>query len=265
MWAEALLLVAVGTFLVLVIMFELWRIHIRAQNAGIVDVGWALGLGLLALLFAAAGSGDPVKRVAVAVMGGGWAFRLAWHLFTRMKGKPEEGRYQALRREWTAAGHDVPRRFLWFFLFQGVLDVVLSLPFLFPALDPERELSPFAWAGLTLFVLSITGETFADRQLSAFKRDPANQGRVCDVGLWRYSRHPNYFFEWLIWCSFALFAMGSPWGGLGLLSPVLILYFLLKVTGIPPTEAQALRSRPEAYRRYQDTTSAFFPWFPKKG
>ena len=110
----------------------------------------------------------------------------------------------------------------------------------------------------------MAGEAAADAQLNKFKSDPSNKGRTCQVGLWRYSRHPNYFFEWLIWVAFALFALASPGGCWGLLSPALILYFVLRVTGIPATEAQAIRTRGEEYRRYQQTTSAFVPWFPKK-
>ena len=104
----------------------------------------------------------------------------------------------------------------------------------------------------------------ADAQLHRFKQDPANKGKTCQVGLWHYSRHPNFFFEWLIWVSYALYAMGSPSGAWGWLSPALMLYFVTKVTGIPATEAQALRSRGDEYRKYQQTTSAFFPWPPKK-
>ena len=111
--------------------------------------------------------------------------------------------------------------------------------------------------------MALAGEALADRPLEWFKKDPKNRGRVCQVGLWRYSRHPNYFFEWLAWMAFALFALPSPLGFLSLACPALMLWFLLKVTGIPATEAQALRSKGEAYREYQQSTSAFFPWRPK--
>ena len=117
---------------------------------------------------------------------------------------------------------------------------------------------------MALWFVAVAGEALADAQLAAFKRNPANRGGVCAVGLWRYSRHPNYFFECLIWVSYALFAFGSPGGWLALIGPAAILYLLLRVTGIPLTEEQSLRSRGEAYRRYQETTSAFLPWFPKK-
>jgi steroid 5-alpha reductase family enzyme len=105
----------------------------------------------------------------------------------------------------------------------------------------------------------------ADHQLNAFKRRHAGERRVCNVGLWRYSRHPNYFFEWLIWVAYFLFACASPLGWIAVISPAIILYLLLRVTGIPLTEEQSIRSRGEAYRAYQRTTSAFVPWFPRSG
>lgn len=117
---------------------------------------------------------------------------------------------------------------------------------------------------MAIWVVAFAGEVTADRQLLAFKTNPQNKGKTCQAGWWRYSRHPNYFFEWLIWVSYALFASSSPWGWLAWLCPATLLYLLFKVTGIPATEAQALRSRGEAYRRYQQTTSAFVPWFPKQ-
>jgi steroid 5-alpha reductase family enzyme len=130
--------------------------------------------------------------------------------------------------------------------------------------NPSPELSPIEYLGAALWLLAVSGEIASDVQLSRFKADPRNKGKTCRAGLWNLSRHPNYFFEWLIWMAFALFALASPYGYLGLLSPALILFFLFKVTGIPATEAQALRSRGDDYRRYQETTSAFVPWFPRR-
>ena len=130
-------------------------------------------------------------------------------------------------------------------------------------LNPAPQLHALELAGAALWLLALGGEALADAQLAAFKRDSANKGRVCAVGLWRFSRHPNYFFEWLIWVAFFVFALGSPRGWVAIIGPASILYLLLRVTGIPLTEEQALRSKGDAYRRYQQTTSAFIPWFPK--
>jgi steroid 5-alpha reductase family enzyme len=255
-------LVGLGGALVAAMMTGLWLVQLRTRNAAVVDVGWAAGLAGLAVLYAGLADGAPARRTLVAVMGGVWGIRLAWHLVTtRVIGQPEEGRYQHLRRVW--ARH-LQLKFLVFFLFQAALDVVLATPFLVAALNPRSGLSWPELAGVAVWAIAFAGEVAADRQLERFKRDPVNRGQVCDVGLWRYSRHPNYFFEFLIWVGFALFAWPSPWGWLALVSPALILYFLLRVTGIPATEAQSLRSRGDAYRRYRQSTSPFVPWFPKR-
>jgi steroid 5-alpha reductase family enzyme len=250
-----------GAAVVVLLMFVLWIVHLPMRNAAIVDFGWALGLALLGIGYAVFGRGWPARDIAIALMSGLWGLRLAFYLLlTRVIGHPEEGRYQELRRRWKT---NLLLKFLAFFEMQALLDVVLSLPFLLAARNPNPGLSPVEWAGAALWTLAFAGELTADAQLSAFKSRPGNKGRTCQAGLWRFSRHPNYFFEWVVWMSFALFALASPHGWLGFLSPALILYFLLRVTGIPATEEQALRSRREEYRRYRQTTSAFIPWFRK--
>lgn len=259
----ALALLLTGAAGVALMMFVLWLIQLRTKNAAIVDVGWAGGLAGLAIYYAAAANGYPLRRAVVAAMGGLWGFRLATYLLmTRVIDQPEEGRYQYLRQIWS---RHLNLKFLLFFQLQALLDVILSAPFLLPAVNGLAGLSAIEYAAVGLFVIAFAGELTADDQLKRFKADPASRGRVCEAGLWRYSRHPNYFFEWLIWVAFALFALPSPHGWLALVGPALILYFLLRVTGIPATEAQAVRSKGDAYRRYQETTSAFVPWPPRKG
>jgi steroid 5-alpha reductase family enzyme len=258
---SALTTAAIGAAAVAGFMFILWLIHLAMKNASIVDVGWASSLGILAIIYAVRTPGDPIRAWLIAAMAATWAFRLAIHLLIRIVGKPEEGRYVQLRRDWKT---NLGFKFLLFFEFQAVLAVGLSIPFLLPTFNPSPTLHPVELAAVVVFLIGVVGESVADAQLSRFKSDPANKGRTCRVGLWRYSRHPNYFFEWLIWVSFALYALVSPWGWVGLISPALILYFLFNVTGIPATEAQALRSRGDEYRKYQETTPAFFPWFPRR-
>ncbi|MCE9625278.1 MAG: DUF1295 domain-containing protein [Deltaproteobacteria bacterium] len=255
-------LVLQAWLLVAVLMTLLWMLHFPLKNAAIVDVGWALGLVLIAWLYACLGPGYPLRKTLLAAMVGAWGLRLAIYLlFARVIGQEEEGRYREIRRNWRT---NVGRKFFLFFQFQALLDVFLSLPFLFVALNPTPRISLLEWAGLGLAGVSILGESLADWQLHRFKSDPRNKGKTCQRGLWQYSRHPNYFFEWLIWCAYFLFALASPHGAISILCPLLMLFFLFRVTGIPATEAQALRSRGEEYRRYQKTTSAFIPWFPKK-
>ena len=140
---------------------------------------------------------------------------------------------------------------------------MLSLPFAYAA--STRAEFP---AGTDLLAMALClggwlGESIADQQLQRWKRDPANRGRTCRRGLWAWSRHPNYFFEWMIWCGFACLALAASGGWLGWIAPALLLFSILKVTGIPPTEAQAVRSRGEDYRRYQREVSAFFPLPPR--
>jgi steroid 5-alpha reductase family enzyme len=261
MLATAITTAGIGAAIVATLMFLLWLIHLPMKNASIVDVGWAASLTALAIVYAVRATGDRTRAIVIATMVSIWAIRLAIHLLVRIVGKPEEGRYQQLRREWKTA---LGLKFLVFFEFQAILAIILSVPFLLPTLNQASGLTAIEIAAIALWLVAIVGEAIADAQLNRFKADTANRGRTCQVGLWAWSRHPNYFFEWLIWVSFALFAFASPWGWLGVLSPTLILYFLFKVTGIPATEAQALRSRGDEYRRYQETTSAFFPWFPRK-
>ncbi|MBS1858610.1 MAG: DUF1295 domain-containing protein [Acidobacteria bacterium] len=254
-------MILTGAIAVCSLMFVLWLLHFPMRNAAIVDAGWSGGLALLGILFAALGDGLPARRCLIGVMAGLWGMRLAVHLLTdRILGHPEEGRYQQLRREWRT---NIPLKFLAFYEFQALLCIVLSAPFYLAAVNPAPGLRWTEYAGAALWLVALTGESLADRQLHAFKQDPASRGRTCRAGLWKWSRHPNYFFEWLVWVAFALVALPAPWGWLGLFSPVLMLYFLFRVTGIPATEAQALRTRGDDYRRYQQTTSVFFPLPPK--
>lgn len=255
-------LLAWGALWALGLMLLAWLLHLRTRNAGWVDAAWALGLGGLAVLYAALGPGDPQRRLLVGVLGGGWGLRLGLHLVHRILTEPhEDGRYQELRAQW---GGNLALKFLVFFQAQGLLNLVLAVPFLLAVVDPSPRLSPWLWAGVVLWGLAWMGESLADTQLRRFRLSPMHRGQVCRTGLWGWSRHPNYFFEWLVWVAFALLAVGSPWGWAAWTAPAFMLYFLLRVTGIPATEAQALRTKGEAYRRYQREVSAFLPWFPRR-
>jgi steroid 5-alpha reductase family enzyme len=248
-----------------VLMLALWRWACRVHNAAWVDVGWSASFALGIVTWLVGDGGDRAPW-PLAIMVVAWSLRLAIHLARdRVIGRVEEGRYVELRRRWGGAG-SADRAFLWFFQAQALLAAVLSIALVVPfvATPIASPRGALRWIAVGLFVLAIVGESMADQQLAAWKRDPAHRGSVCDVGLWRYSRHPNYFFEWLIWVSYALYAMAYPWGAIAWLGPTLILASIWKVTGIPATEAQALRSRGDAYRRYQATTSAFVPWPPRR-
>ena len=235
----------------------------RIDNYGIVDIAWSYAFAALGLYYACTAPGWIVRKLVIASLVALWSLRLGTHLHRRVMGHHpiEDGRYVQLRRDW--AGNFAPKMF-GFFQLQASSVVVLGAAFLVIALNPAPRFLPLEFAGVALWLLALTGESLADHQLAAFKRDPANRGGVCAVGLWRYSRHPNYFFEWLVWVAYLVFALASPHGWIAAIGPACILYLLLRVTGIPLTEAQSLRSRGEAYRRYQATTSAFVPWFTRK-
>lgn len=241
----------------------LWALCRRVDNYGFVDAAWALSFGVLAGAYAWCGPGWLPRNVAVAVLAGTWSARLGTHLLRRLvRHHPvEDGRYVQLRRDWSA---HLDRKMFGFFQLQAGSVLALSLPFLVPTFNRTGQFHFLEIAGALVWLGGWCGEALADLQLAAFKRGAADRAAVCDRGLWRYSRHPNYFFEWVTWVGFAVFALGSPYGWIGLLSPAAILYLLLRVTGIPLTEEQAVRSKGEAYRRYQATTSAFVPWWPRK-
>jgi steroid 5-alpha reductase family enzyme len=230
----------------------------RIDNYGIVDIAWSYSFGLLGVFYSLFATGWAVRRALIAAMVCVWSARLGTHLLIRITRKhPEEdGRYRQLRREW---GHGFKLKMAGFFQMQAASVVLLGIPFLAACTNPEAALGPLEWCGAALWLVAISGEALGDSQLSRFKKSPKNAGSVCDVGLWRYSRHPNYFFEWLIWVSYFLFACASPWGWVGIISPACILYLLLRVTGIPATEKQSIRSKGDAYRSYQERTSAFVP------
>jgi len=237
-----------------------WWWQRTRSNATIVDALWAAGLGIGALLMAILEDGEMWPRIAVALAGGLWSLRLASHLFARVRHDPEDGRYQAMRRHWQGSAQ---WKFFIFFQAQTVVIVLFALPFLAVARTPRTN-AFWLVVGGAIWLLSVIGETIADRQLRRFRADAANRAKVCRVGLWRYSRHPNYFFEWLHWFAYVAFAASSPVWGLTWVGPVAMYAFLRWFTGIPWTEMQALRTRGDDYRAYQQSTSVLIPWFPKQ-
>ncbi len=251
----ALLLAAVA------LMSALWLLQRATGNAGWVDVGWAGGIGAAVIALAFASEGLPARRTLVAGLCGVWSLRLTLHIWRRVRRETEDGRYAALK---AAFPRHTQLMLLGFYNLQALLVVLFAIPAWIAMNHPSSALRVWDLLALAIAVVAIAGETVADRQLARFRRDPANRGRTCRDGLWRYSRHPNYFFEWLHWWCYCAITVGVSAFWLTLIGPALMLYLLLNVTGVPPTEAQALRTRGDDYRRYQQTTSAFFPWFPRK-
>lgn len=233
----------------------------RSQDAGIVDVGWSLGIGIAVACYALVLDLPLWQRLAVAAVTLPWSLRLgSYLLLDRVRGKHEEdGRYRNLREHW---GKDAQRKFFYFFQFQALLIVLFSLPPLL-AMHASHGVAALSVIGVLVGWGALMGESVADAQLRRWRGNPANRGKTCRSGLWRYSRHPNYFFEWLHWWAYVVIAGPTLLALPALLGPALMLLFLYRITGIPYTEQQALKSRGEEYRAYQQSTSAFFPWFPK--
>lgn len=225
------------------------------RNAGIVDVLWAALVGLASVLVAWLGPGAALPRTLLALCGGAWGLRLAWHLWRRVRGKPEDGRYAQLRRHW----HGDQRKWFAFFQAQALLVVLFALPFVAVASNTVAGWTPWLALGLVVWFASVAGEAIADAQLARFRADPAHRGRTCRTGLWARSRHPNYFFEWLHWCAYVCFAVGSPLWWLAPAGPVLMYAFVRWISGVPWTEAQALRTRGDDYRAYQREVPMLFP------
>jgi steroid 5-alpha reductase family enzyme len=233
------------------------------NNWSFVDIAWSYGLAVLLPLYLATTHGHGPRRMLMLTMGLAWSLRLGTHLLVRIaRHHPREDvRYEALRAKW--AGPSLSVKFFWFFQAQAVLILLLSIPMLLVVRDGTPRISSFEWCAVGVWLVGFVGEGMADWQMKRFKADPANRGKVCRLGLWHYSRHPNYFFESVLWVGFWLFACGAPWGWVTIYAPLLILYFLLRVTGIPLTEKCSVESKGDAYRQYQRTTSAFIPWLPK--
>ncbi len=234
----------------------------RTNDATLVDAGWAGSLVLLAGLTALLGPGELEHRLLILALAGIENARIASLVRGRL-GKGEDTRYQELRRRWRERGRE-QLTFAIFFQAQALVAAALAIPFVLVAFNRGDGLSWLEWAGAALWLLAAPLEALSDRQLKQFKDDPANRGKTMRSGLWRYSRHPNYFFQWLTWVAYALVALAAPWGWIGLFAPAFILYLILFVTGVKPAEEQALRSRGDDFRRYQDETSVFVPWLPSR-
>jgi steroid 5-alpha reductase family enzyme len=254
-------LLLVGLVLASVVMAALWVLQVRIRDASHVDVAWAVLIAGCAVFYALLAGGDAGHRVLAALLASLWGFRLGAYLFfDRVLGKGEDGRYRALRKKW---GPRANRNLFWFFQLQAVFVVFFSLPFALIALDPESGIGALEWIGVAVWAIGNAGTIVADRQLARWRGDPANRGKTARSGLWAWSRHPNYFFEWVSWCGVSLVATAAPSGWIAWIVPAGLLFLLFRVTGIPATERQALRSRSD-YAEYQRTTSVFVPLPPRR-
>ena len=238
-----------------------YQIARKFKLMAIVDTIWTAGLGISALVYHTISGLESVRSWAVLLVIFLWSFRLSFHLFRdRIFTGHEDPRYKALAAYWGAKS---ARNFYFLFLAQ----ITFVALFLFPVSIAMQNPHPvWAWTDTLAVLIGISamlGEWIADRQLAAFRANPKNKGGVCKDRLWRYSRHPNYFFEWLHWFAYLAFAMGSSSVGFALVGPIAMFIFLRFLTGVPYAEMSSLKSRGEAYRLYQSSTNAFFPWIPR--
>jgi steroid 5-alpha reductase family enzyme len=233
-----------------------WPVLVRTRREAAVDALWALAIPALVVVAALTSEGWAPRRGLAVVVSVCWGLRLAGHLARRLAAESDDGRYRAMRealggRHLLAMGP--------FFLAQGLMAAALALPWWSVAADTEPRWRWLEGFGLAVWILGFAGTALADRQLARWRAEPSHRGRTCRAGLWGWSRHPNYFFEWIGWCGVALIAWPAPAGWTGAAAALLLLLMLTRVSGIPFTEQQALRSRGDDYRAYQREVSAFVP------
>ena len=240
-----------------------WFAEQRTGNASWIDFGWTCAVGLVGVAVALApfgSSASPSRAAMVSALAMLWGARLAAHLLQRALRGADDPRYVDLRRQW---GADASWRMFWFAQAQAVAAIPLVLAVLLAAHRPGSWPDWQDGLGLATALMAIAGAALSDWQLRRFAADPAHRNKVCDVGFWRWSRHPNYFFEWLGWVGIAIVAIDAGLGWLAVSAPCLMYWLLVHVSGIPLLEQHMLRSRGGAYRAYQRTTSPFFPRRPQ--
>ena len=236
-----------------------WFWQLKTKNADIVDITWSLGIVICSLYYYFALEANQSASFLMLIFPGLWYLRLSFHLIARYKQQHEDSRYAFLRKHWA---HKTQFKFFLFFQFQALLIWIFVLPAYWmgdvPMIWSFNVVLAFVVGGISLI-----GVTLSDQQLYRFKSNKNNRKKVCDVGLWKYSRHPNYFFEWCHWFVYPILLFNTPYFYWALIYPFLMLIFLLKLTGIPFSEQQSLLNRGDTYRDYQNRTNKFFPWKPK--
>ena len=256
-----------AAFALSAIMVLAWQVQRRTGNSGWIDTIWTFGTGAVATALALAplqGQSAPDWRQWLAAgFAACWSLRLGWHIFSRTRGVADDPRYLAKMKDW---GPRAASRLFWFLQAQAAVGLVLAGAVMLAAHHPRGEFRWLDGLAVVLFALGVSGEALADGQLRRFKLASPDRLAVCDIGLWAWSRHPNYFCEWLCWCAYPLLAIGAGFapGWLALLAPLFIYWTLVYASGIPPLEAHIRRTRPEAFAAYARRTNAFFPAPPQR-
>lgn len=254
-------LMATSALVIAALMVLTWVVSLLRHDAGIVDPVWPLGFVAVAAVALIAGGGDPGRRVLIMILVGAWGLRLSWYLLRRnLRAGEEDFRYRAMRERrgrnfWIISLVTV-------FLLQGILMWIVSLPVQLSAAG-TRGLGWLAIAGTAVWAVGLAFEAIGDMQLARFRRDPASRGKVLDTGLWRYTRHPNYFGDCLVWWGIFLVAAESGVGAWGFAGPLLMTLLLVKVSGAALLERDIAARRP-GYADYVNRTSGFIPLPPRR-
>lgn len=244
-------------------MLAMWAISFALRDASIVDIFWGIGFAIIAVISYLATDGYPVRRVLITALALIWGIRLGAHIFFRNRGKGEDYRYKAMRKRHGARFPLVS--LLTVFGLQGLLMWIISMPLQLAQIPKEpARLTVLDFIGASIWAIGFLFEAIGDWQLKRFKADPSNKGKVMDSGLWAYTRHPNYFGDALLWWGFYIIAATTSEGRWTILSPLIMTFLLMKVSGVALLEKRLSKTKPE-YQDYVRRTSAFFPWFPKKG
>ncbi|EGP09812.1 Hypothetical protein CSIRO_0620 [Bradyrhizobiaceae bacterium SG-6C] len=254
---RALGVLSVALSLVMATAWLVWRV---SRNSGWVDTIWTFGLGTIGCLSAFLAPGGGPRRFIVGSLIVVWSLRLGLHIARRTTGIVDDPRYAALAKGW---GADASRQMFWLLQKQALVSIPLAFSMFLAASNPYPAIRTQDIFAILIFVVAIGGEALADRQLRHFRSNAKNRDSICDTGLWKWSRHPNYFFEWLGWIAYPLFAIdlggGFPWGFAAIAGPICMYWLLVHVSGIPPLEDHMLNRHGSRFRDYQSKTSAFFP------
>jgi steroid 5-alpha reductase family enzyme len=244
-----------------ILMASTWLVSVVAKNASIVDIVWGLGFVLVGWVSFGVGDGDDTRGWVLAILVSVWGLRLAGYLARRNIGHGEDYRYRAMRKHWGARFPVVS--LVTVFLLQGVLMWVVSLPLQLGQIEASPGFGPIGTMGVLVWAVGLFFEAVGDAQLRRFKSDPANEGRVMSSGLWRYTRHPNYFGDAVVWWGIALVAAEAGVGVFGLIGAALMTFLLVRVSGVALLE-KSLRKRKPEYEEYVRATSSFVPRPPRR-
>ena len=244
-----------------------WLLQQRSGNSAWVDTIWTFslgGLGILSALWPIDGDAPNARQWLVAALVAIWSVRLGSHIAFRNSKIKDDPRYASIAKEW---GKDSPRKMFWFLQYQAYGSIPLVFAIFVAARFPSDMLRAQDYVGAVILLIGIAGEALADSQLKSFRADPSNKGKVNTIGLWSWSRHPNYFFEWFGWLAYPVIAVSPDygWGWVSLLAPIFMYWILRYVTGVPALEEQMVKTRGQAYRDYQHAVSEFFPMPKARG